>query len=283
MAQLWYNNGDVPSFLNEIELQYDGIVQNTMKVAEVLLATVGVNNKWCDTNARLVALWWNQGSGKNKGNKLMYDEKKDRLILGTSGDSNYDGEDRMKGIVQAAARMYYLATSVPFRTLQSTHPEITDNVRTNTLYELSDPAKYKYASKKNITNTDWSDMMSDYVGRKRWNYTKLNETENQAGVTDSIAVNNMVAEIDKALANVQKYVKEYCEMMMKLINAREGSYWGFDEKSRQNLKVEVKDLKEKVISRLNSFSNNLNLALEQTSNNMKDALVLLDDNFKTLD
>lgn len=261
-TSVWFAENNAQNKINRIQNKYDEIVKKSAAIGDILTDYVCIQEKWNDENSELFGKWWNQG-GKSGGD-LQWNGKQLTIKMADSGTGAYDGEDRVKIIVQAAARIFWLAVCRPMVSLESSYHDAI-NTRYRKYLQVGKNEKYKNKfDDNNFKSTVWSDMMEDSFDAYTWANTTIG-TKMMNGKSKQKELETMANKLSAQIALIRNAVDEFCTEINSVLNNTDGTqWWGFDEKSITPIKKSIKQIQNMSEKRLNDFADNTNEALSAT-------------------
>ncbi len=271
MGKYWYDARTAKERVNKLKENYEDVVRQAISVANTMENYVCVDGKWYDDNARVVALWWNQ-STNGKSGKLQWNGEKLEIVNASNG--GYDGEDRIKRVVNGAATTMVSGIFYSLNFLTDSHHEVNKTFKQELSvlnFECNQRCKDfndNYCGKEAALER----KQLEKIGYKPWQKTPLNTKSSDGKTSDTKQMNQFINEINNKLNKLEESWNTFATCVINTANnGNQNKWWGFDRMTRTGCVNLINTINEKVESWLKSFRNNLYIALSNTldSKNLK--------------
>ncbi len=262
MAKYWYDSSSSKIRVNKIKENYEDIVKKAMSIAKTMQEYVCVDGKWYDDNARIVARWWNQSKTGEKSGNLQWTGEKLEIVNPKEG--LYDGEDRIKRVVNGAASIINIGIFMSISVLEDSHHEIQED------FVLLKNKPRLWQNKSFASMYDEVESMGqrealEEIGYKKWTKTVLNTASSNGKKSDTEQMNQFISQIDRKLDALEKSWNTFATCVKNTAsNDDQSKWWGFDAKTRANVLGMVKTIDQRNETNLASFRKNLYTALSNT-------------------
>ena len=276
-ANLWLKADSASSEVAKIAKQYGDIVTSANKISSLMKATVGVNGKWYDENAAIFANWWDQSKGSSvTGGQLVFNAETKQLQI--KGGSASDGEDKIKFIIQLAAKMFHTGVCAPMATLYPSNKKAIEGKK-NLKNSASLGSNKTYLEKVNsssVSGTKLSTMMEkNYSNAVAWKSVKLPITPLGVSNTNPSELDTLAKNVANELKTMDEKLETFTAELKKVVQNQDKTIW-WGCSSATNIITSINEYDKKTDNLMTSFKNSLTAALQASSSTTSDDLAKLE-------
>ena len=267
MAQYWYDETTSVKRVQALKTKYDELVTACINLRKTMQAYVCQDGKWYDDNAVMVSKWWNQSKNGKTSGKLVWNEKKNELQFSNISDGQYDGEDRIRGIMGSAAELFINGVCYSLSCLEDSHKSVKEKFKKelDVSKKLVGGADAGYGLNDNYSIKRRMDAMVN-LGCKDYKSTELPTGNSNARKSDTMQMNDFIKQVRSKLDNINEKFEDFAKALTSTCtNPSQDKWWGFDSDTISRLTSDVSDINKSVENRLKNFQTNINTALEHTT------------------
>lgn len=263
-----HNIGGVESQINKIISCYNELTRNAMAISSVMTEYINTPGKWNDDNSIVVAKWWNR-DGKESGTGGELQSTSEGLkIIGSATGGVYDGEDRIRGILNRSAYLFWVVICRQlYSVVTNQYEQIQGNLSPmcRKFIEKGNDGTYVSAS-GNFTSNIWDNIMNDFISdsSSMFKNTML-PVQNTIGGSSDVEIINFMQNINNRIQNFLDSLNHFVMEIRKIMNDTPNSseFFGFEPN------IEAQNACENLIkisnSHIENFQKNLSTAISTYS------------------
>lgn len=267
MAQYWYDEQTSIKRVKDLKTKYDELVKACIGLRKTMQEYVCQDGKWYDDNAVMVSKWWNQSNDGKTSGKLVWNEKKSELQFSNESDGKFDGEDRIRGIMGGAAELFINGVCYSLSCLSDSHKSVKENFKKEiAISDKLNGTDHSQAYTTDLASTKKKMDIMESLGCKNYKSTPLPTGNSDARKSDTKEMNDFIKKVKSKLNNINEKFEDFAKALTATCtNPSKDKWWGFDVDTLSSLTYDISETNKFVEKRLQNFQNNINIALEHTT------------------